>query len=186
MRAWALAIVLLTASSQPAAAGTADSLVIEAILLHFAKRTDATFPNHDGLLLVEPNSQVWTTQTLATFGLLNRTSACLPEADLAEQIAIRNSSAFVVASVVSPTTGWRFLGRDEFPDSEPAPRLETSDGVSIKTVAAVSLPVFSPNKRHAFALLSYRWAVHSAIAEYALVKGDAGWNVNCSDLHIYP
>jgi hypothetical protein len=186
MRYFAVIVFVIAISSRLAAAGTVEAVIIETMLRHFAARTDATFPNKSGVLLVEPNSQVWTVQLLRTFGLLNRTTACLPESDLAERIALRNASAFVVASAVTPGDGWRFMGRGELAADDYFPPLKDSGGTPIKSVATVALPVFSTDKQRAFAFLTYSWSVHTAIAEYAFNRKGDSWEVTCSELHIYP
>jgi hypothetical protein len=177
MRACAIAVVIVCALSQSACGKSVEADVVAAALEHFTARSDTMPYNEGGITLVAPQTSQWA----PGFGRSNPTCA-IPQL-LEDRLIARNAAKQSAAPFVATSKSWRLMRPDDLKDQFLVDR--TATGEPIATIVHLHAPAFSDTRDEALVIFHFRWAIHSAIAQYLLSATDNGWRVQCSDLFFY-
>jgi hypothetical protein len=178
-----LATVLFVAS-QSAWCGT-EREAFGVVLADLATRTDLHSTRNDGVILIRPTTQAWSTDALRVFNLLDRPGTCGVSGDMYQALASANAVPTDVGKSLPDSTHWRVLSPADLPTRSLIPD-KTISGEAIKTTAHLSNPGLIAGTDTALLLVSFTWSMHAGIAQYVLRHGPVGWQIKCSELIFYP
>ena len=163
----------------------ADEEVIATAFAHFAARDDALI-GKDGLILIRPRSGNWTDQLLRGFSLRRGNDECPLTSELYDRLIARNAVDAPVQDLIRKSPAWRVARTSEETPNRLGFAEKSEGGESVRTIARISYPAWSPDGQTAFVMFFFRWSMHSAIAQYLIERSSGGWSVKCSQLRFYP
>lgn len=157
--------------------------VMAAVLDHFARRSDTSSFDEQGMILIDPVMDAWAGGEFTGLAPQDDQPACQADQTLYAKFVEQNGKERVAAQFLGAPGRWRLADPKEL---EQMPFLSrTSDDKPLKTVVQLYAPAFSRDGKQAFALLSFTWSIHGAYAGYVVEKVDGRWRVKCSLLNFF-
>jgi hypothetical protein len=182
----ALLAAIAVATAQAAPQSTSDAEVTSVVMEHFSSRTDSMSAHESGVTLILPDTAKWSAESIRYFSLNRGDDQCPITQELYDRLAERNSSSGPAAGLVGKSRKWRAVRPGEEKSEIPSPRASAPPAEPIKTVVGISRPAFAQGGDLAFVMFSFRWSIHSAIAQYLVKRSGNEWKVVCSQLRFYP
>ena len=180
-----VSIVATVTLGAPAAYGDArDRAVVGAVLQHFAARSDASFYDPKGALLVVNETSKW---VKGFTGLDALDEECPGTQPLYEALRNRNRGVHPVTEVLTPSKDWRSVKREEVTAMSPALPPPQSGGKRPPTKTLVNLhrPAYTESGDVALVVFHFVWSMHGAGARYILDRSGSKWRIRCSKLVFY-
>lgn len=173
-------VSIVAAAACSPKASDPDREVLIAVLTHFHQRQDLQGVSASGFMLLEPDTHVWSRQSLESLQE-DRADECQIPQPLYEGLYARGD-ARPLGDVIAGQQGWRVATREQL---APEHLLQRLSDQSIRTLVSVSKAGFSKDGRQAAVVLSFTTGVHGALARYRLARASGGWSIACSQLNYY-